>query len=124
MSSEQNSKRVRTSPTGDTPKQAAKTKRVSGIPIRVNSLERSPVSRIPKPSVSARGRKRLSFSDVGTSATSWSDMEEKAFVEIIMLSSDGKAWPATKNKKMWESAATFISKRSGLPLRTGLLLAI
>lgn len=49
-------------------------------------------------------------------------MEERALIEFILLSTDGKAWPASKSDKMWESAATFVSNRCGLPLRTGLLL--
>ena len=144
--SDSSKKRMRTSPTGDTPKQVGK---VSRIPRRVSparsaaatsgaSISKTPteprhcgssLSRIPKPCEHPlKGRKKLSFDEevVGSVPPmsvpgSWSEEEEKALVEFIMLSTDGKSWPATKSERFWNSAADFVSQRCCVHHRTGRL---
>ncbi len=52
----------------------------------------------------------------------WIDEEEKALVEFIMLSTDGKNWPRSSvvsNPTFWDSAATFIAQRCRVSQRTG-----
>lgn len=49
----------------------------------------------------------------------WSDAEEKALVEFILLYGEGSSWPATKDDKYWESAAKFVHERGGIQRRTG-----
>lgn len=43
----------------------------------------------------------------------WTDSEDKAIVEFIMLSSDGSKWMWTKRLSFWESASQFVLKRCG-----------
>ena len=80
-------KRVRSTPTGRTPKQPAKRL----------ELERS------------KARRGLNFS---SSPSPWSIKEEKALVEFVMLTSPD-AWPLAMKEVYWTSASEFIHARCG-----------
>ena len=147
--SDYSKKRLRTSPTGDTPKQAGKVSRIpkrvsparsAAVTIASASISKTPTSteprhcgtsfsRIPMPCEHPlKGRKKLSFGEevVGSVPPvsvphSWSEEEEKALVEFVVLSTNGKSWPATKSERFWDSAATFVSQRCCVHHRTGKL---
>ena len=92
-------KRPRGSPTGDTPLQKQKEQRVT------------------RETECSKARRRLPF---GNTADSWSESEESALVEFILLHRPGTRWPADKDKKFWDGAATFVRDRSeSTMLRTG-----
>ena len=76
-------KRGRSTPTGTTPKQDAKRR--------------------------SSGARRSLFS---SPATSWSQSEEKALVEFIMLTSP-YCWPLSMKPEYWASAAEFVHSRCG-----------
>ncbi len=109
------SKRMRTSPTGGTHKQAAKTdqSQLAGKKPRLYSeTDFSPTGGTPGKTTRVSG---IPISSAGSMIPIPITIKAGAFVEFIMLSSDGKAWPATKNNQFWESADTFISNRCGFP---------
>ncbi len=74
-----------------------------------------------------KGKKKLSFDTFARAALPsvpglLIDEEEKALVEFIMLSTDGKNWPRSSvvsNPTFWDSAATFIAQRCRVSQRTG-----
>ena len=86
------------SPTGVTPR--AKEKRFAGGSKEI-----------------VKTRRRLPFiitTDV------WSDVEQSALVEFILLHKPGTSWPTDKNMSFWDAAATFVHIRSNSSkLRTG-----
>ena len=87
---ENREKRPRGSPTGVTP--LLKEKRHAGRPKEVVKVQR----RLPF----------ISTADV------WSDSEQSALVEFILLHKPGTSWPADKNTSFWDAAATFVHIRS------------
>ena len=100
-------KRVRGTPTGDTPKQQAKR---SYLQSRVN----------------VKGKNKLSFSGEDAVCTkmprkggNWTAHEEKALVEFVMLNSKEDKWPITISGAFWELGANFVSQRCVVLQRTG-----
>ena len=83
-------KRMRGSPTGNTPQQ--KEKRPAG------DREKS-----------SRSRKHLTFD---CSTGTWSDLELGALVEFILLHRPGQRWPSDKDPRFWDSAGKYVSMRS------------
>ena len=96
-------KRSRGTPTGYTPQQADKKKKVGRCARR--SLEGSFVS--------------MTNTRQYVPASTWSAEEIKALVEFILLHCEDK-WPNHKFEQFWKSAATFVKERSGsVHLQTG-----
>ena len=97
---ERHSKRVRGSPTGLTPQLAGKRKEERG------SRKRLEFGSFEQP---------LADSPLDTSiyvpVSAWSTEETKALVEF-MLFHDFHKWACTKDKKFWESTATFVRDRA------------
>ena len=64
-----------------------------------------------------KARRRLPFI---STADVWSDVEQSALVEFILLHKPGTSWPTDKNMSFWDAAATFVHTRSkSNNLRTG-----
>ncbi len=103
-------KRPRGSPSGVTPLQQEK---------RAAAEPRDVVMRRKGPKKDARSRKRLSFTS-GSAADPWSEIEDSALVEFILLHRPGQGWPSDRSPSFWDSAADFVRMRSGSGvLRTG-----
>ena len=102
MEAERRSKRLRGSPTGITPRQDEKKKKVSS------------------------SRRKLTFQADSSRDTSvyvpmsaWTTKETKALVEFMLLH-DPEKWESTKDDKFWMSAAVFVRDRGEHPqVRTG-----
>ena len=82
-------KRPRGSPTGDTP----------------GNKRRSSQSRDVRPQ-EARSSQRQLFS------TLWTEQEDCALVEFILLTRSDQFWPADKSSTFWDSAARYVFSRS------------
>ena len=102
-------KRDRGSPTGQTPVQDPKRVR-----------EKPPLRSFAAPLRSlVRPRKQLDFSSpesqpqLTQERSSWSDTELTALVEFVLFRGTADRWPGTKNRRFWESTATFVGQRSG-----------
>lgn len=53
-------------------------------------------------------RKKLTYSQsMYTPVQSWSEEEDRAITQFILLSV-GNSWPSTKSTKLWEGAAKFL----------------
>lgn len=93
-------KRVRGSPTGVTPRQPEKRSSTLG----------------------EQSKKRLSFSYAAPTASrvpgNWSESEDNALVDFIMLTSTGESWPSTISEVYWTAAARHVHQLSKLPIRT------
>ena len=104
--------RFLSSPTGSTPKQKEKLPSVT------------------KSDEITKGKKRLSFSDVASPtspstlrfwpilASKWTQDEDKALVEFILLTTLGNSWPQTNNMEYWSSAALLVHQKCSLPMRS------
>lgn len=96
-------KRCRGSPTGDTPLQQGKKQ------------QRDAAGHWSSSTKNLR-RRKLPFSD-----SAWSDFEQSALVEFLLLLRPGERWPADQDEKFWKAAAEFIAMRSETDIqRTGI----
>ena len=86
----------------------------------------TPLQDLKRPSALSRQRdgthvskKKLAFSET-TSRHQWSELEDCALVEFILLTRPGPSWPFEKGLEFWDGAAKYIHRRSGSHLqRTG-----
>ena len=90
-----NGKRTRSTPTGETPKQVAK---------RYQTVS----------STSSPGARRSLFS---SPTSTWTDLEEKALLEFVMLTSP-ESWPQSMKPVYWQSASEFVHARCGTTQKT------
>ena len=92
-------KRPRGSPTGQTPLQQEK---------KTASVQQS------KQGQQSRGqqsRRQLTFA--------WSDTEQSALVEFILLHKSCQSWPADQDYQFWSASAEFVAMRSKQKARSG-----
>lgn len=113
-------KRVRGTPTGTTPSQPSKRRprsvgqatsrrkltygtgnEAEGVKPTVTSVLTSPKSTLERAVLSA------------SSADGWSEAEEMALTEFLLLYGDGSRWISTKQIRFWESASKFLLQRCG-----------
>ena len=85
-------KRARGSPTGETPLQTTK-RRLTGS--------------------SSRGRACRSM------FLPWTDVEECALIEFVLLTRTGERWTTEKSSTYWKSGAEYVCMRSGCQKRSG-----
>lgn len=113
-------KRVRGTPTGSTPNQPSKRlvrsvgqassrrKLTYGVADKGGGVQPAvtswPTSSKPKP-------KRAVLT--ASSADGWSEAEEMALTEFLLLYGDGSRWMSTKQVRFWESASKFLLQRCG-----------
>ena len=90
-------KRARGSPTGITPLQ--ESKRQSGERRAQRKGTRPPSQR------------QLSFCP-GNTGDKWTEQEDGALVEFILLTRSDQSWPADKSSVFWDSAAQYVFIRS------------
>lgn len=107
--------RYLSSPTGVTPKQNEKCQR-SGE--QVKGRKRLDLAFSDVASTSINDNVNVPVSSVIASNLQWTEDEDKALVEFILLSRPGDNWPQTKKMDYWSSAALFIHHRCSLPIRT------
>ncbi len=93
-------KRVRGSPTGNTPLQLQKR---SSSTRRTSILKR----KLTYPGQGSRSRSMY------TPAATWTPEEDKALVKYVLLFGSFDKWPATKLTKYWEGASRFVIDNCG-----------
>ena len=106
-------KRSRSSPTGCTPLQRGKR---STTELRKVGESHQSSSRHCQPR-----RRRLAFAKTDAPGA-WSDGEQIALVEFILLHKPGRRWPADQDPRFWDSAAQYVSMRTKRDARSGTLL--
>ena len=100
-------KRPRGLPTGYTPLQIGK--RSTKEPKERDSADRQ------------LRRRRLAFAKTDA----WSDIEQSALVEFILLHKPGRSWPAEQDCKFWDAAAEYVAMRSKRDvLRSGIIMTV
>ena len=103
FSAEMAEKRLRSSPTGNTPRRPSKRLSLRSRVLTFTedsdsgSHSESPATCAVLPRTSSVG---------GT----WSDEENKALLTFLLLNRPEDSWPATKNRGFWSSAAEFVQQ--------------
>ena len=91
------SKCGRSSPTGQTPRQASKR---SSHPARTSKR---------KLTYGATTQTRSLYLQIAK----WTTDEDEALTKFVLFSSMGDKWPVSKSVKLWEGAATFLFNTCG-----------
>ena len=84
------------SPTGTTPHKPRSKRGVSGCSTGQSSKS---------------AKKQLTYTSTKplyTPVESWSEEEDKAITQFVLLSFAGDSWPSTKSTKLWEGASKFL----------------
>ena len=69
--------------------------------------------------------RRISFTDESSRPGLWSEAEVKALVEFVLSHSSEDCWPTHQQVVFWNSAATFVKKRTNTSqMRSGECAAI
>ena len=102
FSAEMAEKRLRSSPTGNTPRQPSKR-----LSLRSRVLTFTEDSDSGSHSESPATRAVLPRTSLGGT---WSDEENKALLTFLLLNRPEDSWPATKNRGFWSSAAEFVQQ--------------
>ena len=97
-------KRLRGSPTGNTPQQKSKQ------PVRCKFKG----SQLSKRRLTYYGDDRKKTSSRFTVLDTWSLAEERALIQFLLLHSDRTSWISTKKIKFWESASEFVHSICGV----------
>ena len=58
-------------------------------------------------------RKKLTYQSIITPSINWSEEEDSALTQFVLLSSVGHCWPITKCPKLWEGASKFLHNTRG-----------
>ena len=113
-------KRVRGTPTGITPSQPSKRRpRSLGQASSRRKLTYGAGNEVEgaQPAVTLRltsSKPKLKKAVlIASSADGWSEAEEMALTEFLLLHGDGSRWMSTKQVQFWEGASKFMLQRCG-----------